>query len=44
MDTNVISDEIMNEFIEKLSDISSVDKTPKLEGNIMSCVLMPKKK
>ena len=35
---------IMNEFIEQLSDISSVDKTPKLEGNIMSCVLTPKKK
>ncbi|MBQ1378797.1 MAG: translation initiation factor IF-3, partial [Erysipelotrichaceae bacterium] len=35
---------IMNEFIEKLSDISNVDKTPKLEGNIMSCVLTPKKK
>ena len=35
---------IMNEFIEKLSEISSVDKAPKLEGNIMSCVLTPKKK
>ena len=35
---------IMNEFIEKTSEISSVDKTPKLEGNIMSCVLTPKKK
>lgn len=36
--------EVMNEFIEKLSEISTVDKTPKLEGNIMSCVLTPKKK
>ena len=35
---------IMNEFIDKLSDISNVDKTPKLEGSIMSCVLTPKKK
>ena len=35
---------IMNEFIEELADISSVDKEPKLEGNIMSCVLTPKKK
>ena len=35
---------IMNDFIEQLSDISSVDKAPKLEGNIMSCVLTPKKK
>ncbi len=36
--------EIMNQFIEKLSDIATVDKQPKLEGNIMSCVLTPKKK
>ena len=35
---------IMNDFIESLSEISNVDKTPKLEGNIMSCVLTPKKK
>ena len=35
---------IMNDFIDKLSEISSVDKPPKLEGNIMSCVLTPKKK
>ncbi len=35
---------IMNEFIQELSDVSTVDKEPKLEGNIMSCVLTPKKK
>ena len=35
---------IMNDFIEKLSEISSVDKQPKMEGNIMSCVLTPKRK
>lgn len=35
---------IMREFIESLSDIANVDKEPKLEGNIMSCVLIPKKK
>lgn len=35
---------IMNDFIDKLSEISSIDKQPKLEGNIMSCVLTPKKK
>lgn len=35
---------IMNEFIEKTAEIATVDKTPKLEGNIMSCVLTPKKK
>ena len=35
---------IMNDFIERMSEISSVEKDPKLEGNIMSCVLTPKKK
>ncbi len=35
---------IMNEFIEKMSEIAVVDKQPKLEGNIMSCTLTPKKK
>jgi len=35
---------VMNDFIEGVSEISSVDKQPKLEGNIMSCVLTPKKK
>jgi len=35
---------IMNDFIAALAEQSTVDKTPKLEGNIMSCVLTPKKK
>ena len=35
---------VMDDFIEKLSELSSIDKEPKLEGNIMSCVLTPKKK
>ena len=35
---------VMNDFISSLSDLANVDKQPKLEGNIMSCVLMPKKK
>ena len=35
---------IMNDFTEKLSEISNIEKAPKLEGNIMSCVLTPKKK
>ena len=35
---------IMNDFIETLSEVASVDKQPKLEGNIMSCVLTPIKK
>ena len=35
---------IMNDFIETLSPVATVDKQPKLEGNIMSCVLTPIKK
>ncbi|MBQ1477226.1 MAG: translation initiation factor IF-3 [Erysipelotrichaceae bacterium] len=35
---------VMNEFIAGLSELAVVDKQPKLEGNIMSCVLTPKKK
>lgn len=35
---------VMTDFIEGLAEISSVDKQPKLEGNVMSCVLTPKKK
>ncbi len=35
---------IMNDFIEALSEVSTVEKKPSLEGNIMSCVLAPKKK
>ena len=35
---------IMNEFIEKLNSVGNVEKQPKLEGNIMSCVITPIKK
>lgn len=35
---------VMNSFIEQLNEISIVEKYPKLEGNIMSVVLTPKKK
>lgn len=35
---------IMNEFIEKLKPVGNVEKQPKLEGNIMSCVITPIKK
>ncbi len=35
---------IMNDFIESLAEYSIVEKKPSLEGNIMSCVLAPKKK
>ena len=34
--------EIMNSFIETLSDVSNVEKQPKLEGNILSVVITPK--
>ena len=35
---------IMNDFIESLKEIARVEKQPKLEGNIMSCVITPVKK
>lgn len=35
--------ETMNKFIEQTSDLSDVESKPKKEGNIMSCVLAPKK-
>ena len=35
---------IMNDFTNQLSEIGHVEKRPSLEGNIMSCVLAPKKK
>lgn len=34
----------MDRFIEETSDLGSVEKTPKLEGNIMSVTISPKKK
>ena len=39
-----VGKKIMADFIAELSDISSVDKQPNLEGNIMSCTLSPIKK
>ena len=35
---------IMNDFTNELAEIANVEKKPKLEGNIMSCILAPKKK
>ena len=35
---------IMNDFIDNLKEYGSIDKQPKLEGNIMSCVITPIKK
>ena len=39
-----VGKKVLNDFIEKTSDLSSVEKNPKLEGNTLSCVLSPKKK
>ena len=34
---------VMEDFVEQLSDIATVEKKPVLEVNTMSCVLAPKK-
>lgn len=39
-----VGKEIMDEFVEKMSEIAIVEKKPKLEGNTMSTTLAPKKK
>lgn len=39
-----VGQKVMNDFVEALSDIASVDKKPTMEGNTMSVVLSPKKK
>lgn len=39
-----VGKKVMDDFIENLQDLGSVEKKPKLEGNIMSCVITPKKK
>ena len=39
-----VGKKIMNDFVENLADVSMVEKEPKLEGNIMSVVIAPKKK
>ncbi|MDO4466730.1 MAG: translation initiation factor IF-3 [Bacillota bacterium] len=39
-----VGKEIMDEFVEKMSEIAVVEKKPKLEGNTMSTTLAPKKK
>ncbi|MGL5540254.1 MAG: translation initiation factor IF-3, partial [Erysipelotrichaceae bacterium] len=38
-----VGQKIMEQFIEEISDIASVEKKPSLEGNTMSTVLAPKK-
>ena len=39
-----VGEEVMNKFIEQISDIATVEKKPSMEGNTMSVVLSPKKK
>ena len=39
-----VGKKVMNNFIEQLSEISSIEKQPALEGNTMSVVLNPKNK
>ena len=38
-----VGKQVMNEFIEAMSDLATIDKRPALEGNIMSVVMIPKK-
>ena len=39
-----VGKKIMNQFVEAMEDIASVEKKPNLEGNTLTCVLAPKKK
>lgn len=38
-----VGKKIMDSFIEEMSDLTSVEKKPILEGNTMSAILIPKK-
>ena len=38
-----VGKQVMNEFIEAMSDIAQIDKAPALEGNTMSVVISPKR-
>ena len=38
-----VGKQVMNEFIEAMSDIAQIDKAPSLEGNTMSVVISPKR-
>lgn len=39
-----VGKKVMRSFMDQMSDIASVEKSPSLEGNTMSVVLTPKKK
>ena len=38
-----MGEDVLNKFIENLADISSVEKSPKLEGKNMFIILATKK-
>ena len=39
-----VGKQVMNKFIEQMSDVAGIDKQPTMEGNTLSVVLTPKKK
>lgn len=39
-----VGKKVMNDFMGSVSDIANVEKYPTLEGNMMHCILAPKKK
>ncbi len=39
-----VGKKVMDDFIDELSEVGTVDKRPKLEGNTMSCTITPIKK
>ena len=39
-----VGKKVMNEFITAVSDLANVEKSPTLEGNMMHCIISPKKK
>ena len=39
-----VGKKVMNDFMGSLSDVANVEKYPTLEGNMMHCILAPKKK
>ncbi|MDR1794311.1 MAG: translation initiation factor IF-3 [Erysipelotrichaceae bacterium] len=43
MDRQEVGKKILNQFIEQVSDLGTVEKQPALEGNIMSLIIGPKK-
>lgn len=38
-----LGQDVLNKFAESLSEISTIESSPKLEGRVMSMLLTPKK-